>query len=195
MCDKEVIEEEQLKPNLPEGVMINYGGLTQITQELLPGLIMTVLAALLVLLVLLVSHFKSLSISFLSLSASFLCIFGACFGMWMFQLHFSVTAILGVISLIGIIVRNAIIMYEYAEHLRLNEHKTAKEAAYLAGIRRMRPIFLTTATTALGVVPMIIAATALWMPMGVVICFGAILTMPMVVTLLPVAYWKLYEKK
>ena len=187
--------EKQLKPNLPEGVMINYGGLTQITQELLPGLIMTVLAALLVLLVLLVSHFKSLSISFLSLSASFLCIFGACFGLWMFQLHFSVTAILGVISLIGIIVRNAIIMYEYAEHLRLNEHKTAKEAAYLAGIRRMRPIFLTTATTALGVVPMIIAATALWMPMGVVICFGAILTMPMVVTLLPVAYWKLYEKK
>ena len=187
--------EKQLKPNLPEGVMINYGGLTLITQELLPGLIMTVAAAMLVLLVLLVSHFKSLSISFLSLSASFLCIFGACFGMWMFQLHFSVTAILGVISLIGIIVRNAIIMYEYAEHLRHREHKTAKEAAYLAGIRRMRPIFLTTATTALGVVPMIIAATALWMPMGVVICFGAILTMPMVVTLLPVAYWKLYEKK
>ena len=187
--------ENELKPNLPEGVMINYGGLTQVTHELLPGLIMTVAAALLVLLVLLVSHFKSLSISFLSLSASFLCIFGACFGMWMFQLHFSVTAILGVISLIGIIVRNAIIMYEYAEHLRHREHKTAKEAAYLAGIRRMRPIFLTTATTALGVVPMIIAATALWMPMGVVICFGAILTMPMVVTLLPVAYWKLYEKK
>jgi multidrug efflux pump subunit AcrB len=96
--------------------------------------------------------------------------------------------------LIGIIVRNAIIMYEYAEHLVHDEHKTAREAAYMAGQRRMRPIFLTTATTALGVVPMIIAATALWMPMGVVICFGAILTMPMVVTMLPVAYWKLYEK-
>lgn len=187
--------KNQLEPNLPDGVMINYGGLTQVTQELLPGLIMTVAAAMLVLLVLLVYHFKSLSISFLSLSVSFLCIFGACFGLWMFQLHFSVTAILGIISLIGIIVRNAIIMYEYAEHLRNNEHKTAEEAAYLAGTRRMRPIFLTTATTALGVVPMIIAATALWMPMGVVICFGAILTMPMVITVLPVAYWKLYAKK
>jgi H+/gluconate symporter-like permease len=42
---------------------------------------------------------------------------------------------------------------------------------------------------------MIIAATALWMPMGVVICIGAVLTMPMVVTVLPVAYWKLYEKR
>ncbi len=187
--------KKQIEPNLPDGVRLSYGGLTLITREMLPGLGMTVGAAMLVLLVLLVYHFKSFSISFLSLSVSFLCLFGANFGLWMFGLHFSVTAILGVISLIGIIVRNAIIMYEYAEHLRMSEHKSAREAAYLAGIRRMRPIFLTTATTALGVVPMITAATSLWMPMGVVICFGAILTMPLVVTILPVAYWKLYDKK
>ena len=156
---------------------------------------MTVAAAMLVLLVLLVYHFKKISISILSLAVSFLCLFGANLGLWIFDLHFSVTAILGVISLIGIIVRNAIIMYEYSEHLMHQEHKNAREAAYQAGLRRMRPIFLTTATTALGVVPMITAATALWMPMGVVICFGAIITMPFVVTVLPVAYWKLYEKK
>ena len=187
--------QTHIEPNLPEGVTIDYGGITALTREMLPGLGMTVGAAMLVLLALLVYHFRSFSISFLSLSASLLCLFGANLGLWIFGLHFSVTAILGVISLIGIIVRNAIIMYEYAEHLRNGEHKSAREAAYLAGTRRMRPIFLTTATTALGVVPMITAATALWMPMGVVICFGAILTMPLVVTLLPVAYWKLYEKK
>lgn len=187
--------QTHIEPNLPEGVTIDYGGITALTREMLPGLGMTVGAAMLVLLALLVYHFRSFSISFLSLSASLLCLFGANLGLWIFGLHFSVTAILGVISLIGIIVRNAIIMYEYAEHLRNGEHMSAREAAYLAGTRRMRPIFLTTATTALGVVPMITAATALWMPMGVVICFGAILTMPLVVTLLPVAYWKLYEKK
>ena len=161
---------------------------------MLPGLIASIGAALLVLLVLLVYHFRKLNISFLALSSSLLCLFGSAVGMWMFHMDISVTAILGVISLIGIIVRNAIIMYEYSDHLVSHEHKTAREAAYLAGQRRMRPIFLTTATTALGVVPMILAATDLWMPMGVVICFGAILTMPMVVTLLPVAYWKLFEK-
>lgn len=183
-----------IKPNLPEGVSIKFGGVHKITFDMLPGLVATVAAALLVLLALLLFHFKGISISLLSLASSLLCLFGACFGLWMFGCDFSVTAILGIISLIGIIVRNAIIMYEYAEHLVHDEHKTAREAAYMAGQRRMRPIFLTTATTALGVVPMIIAATALWMPMGVVICFGAILTMPMVVTMLPVAYWKLYEK-
>lgn len=184
----------QLRKHLPEGVHVSFGGALEQSLEMLPGLIASIGAALLVLLVLLVYHFKKLNISFLALSSSLLCIFGSAFGMWMFGMDISVTAILGVISLIGIIVRNAIIMYEYSDHLVNAEHKTAKEAAYLAGQRRMRPIFLTTATTALGVVPMILAATDLWMPMGVVICFGAILTMPMVVTLLPVAYWKLFEK-
>lgn len=183
-----------ITPDLPEGVHIRYGGLMRISIETLPGLLASVGAALLVLLVLLIFHFKKLNVSFLALSSSLLCLFGAALGLWLFGQDVSVTAILGVISLIGIIVRNAIIMYEYADHLVASEHKTAKEAAYLAGLRRMRPIFLTTATTALGVVPMITAATALWMPMGVVICFGAILTMPMVVTLLPVAYWKLFDK-
>ncbi len=184
----------ELEKNLPEGVRITYGGALEHTMETVPGLVMSVLAALLVLLVLLVYHFKKLNIAFLSLSSSLLCLFGAAFGLWMFDQDFSITAILGVISLIGIIVRNAIIMYEYADFLVSTEHITARDAAYLAGQRRMRPIFLTTATTALGVVPMILAATDLWMPMGVVICFGAIITMPMVVTILPVAYWKLFEK-
>ena len=179
---------------MPEDVRISYGGALGQALETLPGLVASVGAALLVLLVLLIYHFKKLNISFLALSSSLLCLFGAAVGLWMFGLDISITGILGVISLIGIIVRNAIIMYEYAEHLVHSEHLTAREAAYLAGQRRMRPIFLTTATTALGVVPMIIAATDLWMPMGAVICFGAILTMPMVVTLLPVAYWKMFEK-
>ena len=184
----------KLEKTLPDDVQITYGGAYEQSMMMLPGLIASVGAALLVLLVLLVYHFKKLNISFLALSSSLLCLFGSAFGMWIFHMDISVTAILGVISLIGIIVRNAIIMYEYSDHLVEHEHLTAKEAAYLAGQRRMRPIFLTTATTALGVVPMILAATDLWMPMGVVICFGAILTMPMVVTLLPVAYWKLFEK-
>ena len=79
------------------------------------------------------------------------------------------TAILGLISLIGIIVRNGIIMYEYAEELHNVQGLSIRESAMLAGSRRMRPIFLTSCTTALGVLPMIISHDALWMPMGVVI--------------------------
>lgn len=180
---------------LPEGVSISYGGLTELNKRIMPDIVMTVLMALLVLLALLVYHFKKISISLLSLSVSGLCLFGAFFGLWLFHLNVSITAVLGLISLIGIIVRNAIIMYEYADELVHKEHMTSRDAAYQAGLRRMRPIFLTSATTALGVVPMILAATSLWMPMGVVICFGTIFTLPLVVVILPIAYWKVYERE
>ncbi len=84
-------------------------------------------------------------------------------------------------------------MFEYAEELRQKEKKSAKEAAFLAGTRRMRPIFLTSATTALGVVPMIISRSTLWMPMGVIICFGTVFSLVLIVTVLPVAYWRIYK--
>lgn len=186
---------EHIMPNLPEGISISYGGLTSVNNSVIPELVLSVVAALLVLFVLLLYHFGKISIAVLSLSMSILCLFGACLGLWIFKLDFSITAILGVVSLIGIIVRNAIIMYEYAESLRKEKHYTARMAAFEAGLRRMRPIFLTSATTALGVIPMIIAHTSLWMPMGVVICFGTIFTLPLVVTVLPVLYWQIFKEK
>jgi len=184
---------EELKPNIPDNVEISYGGLTGINGMVIPEIALSFLAAVLVLFVFLLYHFGRLDIVFLTLSASLICVFGACLGLWIFGLDFSITAVLGVVSLIGIIVRNAIIMFEYAESLRKVHRKSAKEAAFEAGRRRMRPIFLTSATTALGVMPMIVAHTNLWMPMGVVICFGTIFSLPLVVTVLPVAYWQIFK--
>ena len=174
--------------NVPEDIIINKGGSMAVTVETMPSLIQSILAAIVVMFIVLIFHYTKIGISLLSLSVSVLCIFGSTLGLWMFGLDLSVTAILGVISLIGIIVRNAIIMYDYAAELRLKEHIPVHQAAYEAGLRRMRPIFLTSATTALGVIPMILAKTLLWEPMGVVICFGTIFTFPLVVTVLPVAY-------
>ena len=182
--------DEYIENNLviPDDVIIDKGGSMAVTMETMPSLIQSIVAAIVVMFIVLIIHYAKIGISFLSLSVSVLCIFGAMLGLWMFGLDLSVTAILGVISLIGIIVRNAIIMYDYAGELRVKEHISVHQAAYEAGLRRMRPIFLTSATTALGVIPMILAKTLLWEPMGVVICFGTILTFPLVVTVLPVAY-------
>jgi len=177
----------------PEGVEISYGGLTGLNNIVIPQLTNSFLAAVFVLFIFLLYHFGRLDIVFLTLSANLICVFGACLGLWIFGLDLSITAVLGMVSLVGIIVRNAIIMFEYAEDLRRNRHKSAREAAFEAGRRRMRPIFLTSATTALGVMPMIVAHTNLWMPMGVVICFGTIFSLPLVVTVLPVAYWQIFK--
>ena len=174
--------------DIPEDIIIEHGGSMAVTKETMPSLLMSIMAAIVVMFIVLIIHYTKIGISILSLSVSVLCIFGSTLGLWLFGLDLSVTAMLGVISLIGIIVRNAIIMYDYAAELREKEHIPVHQAAYEAGLRRMRPIFLTSATTALGVIPMILAKTLLWEPMGVVICFGTILTFPLVVTVLPVAY-------
>ena len=174
--------------DIPEDVVVEEGGSMAITKETMPSLLMSIMAAIVVMFIVLIIHYKRIGISFLSISVSLLCVFGSMFGLWLFGLDLSVTALLGVISLIGIIVRNAIIMYDYAGEIQAKEHIAVHDAAYEAGLRRMRPIFLTSATTALGVIPMIIAKTLLWEPMGVVICFGTIFTFPLVVTVLPVAY-------
>ncbi len=181
--------------DLPEGVSIAYGGLTEINNLMIPQILWSIVAALAVMLALLLYHFGKIGLALLTLSSAILCLFGSMLGLWIFNLDISITAVLGVVSLIGIIVRNAIMMYEYAEDARKYKHLTYKEAAFQAGLRRMRPVFLTSATTALGVLPMIIAATSLWMPMGVVICFGTLFTLPLTVTILPVVYWKVYAKR
>lgn len=183
------------KMDLPDDVTVEMGGAYAVSQRMLPDLILSVLAAIGVMFLVLIIHYGKLGISLLSISMSVLCVFGAIFGLWMFGLDFSVTATLGTISLVGIIVRNAIIMYDYVAELRNKELMSVRDAAFTAGLRRLRPIFLTSATTALGVIPMILAGTMLWMPMGVVICFGTILTLPFVITILPVAYCVAFENK
>ena len=141
-----------------------------------------------------VFHFKKISLAILTLVLSLLCLFGASFGLWVFGLDFGLTSVLGLISLVGIIVRNGIIMFEYAEELRFVKGYDVKTAAEEAGKRRMRPIFLTSCTTALGVLPMIVSHDSLWLPMGVVICFGTVLSIVLIVLIMPVSYWQIFRK-
>ncbi len=183
----------EITPNLPEGVSIEYGGLSSLNTMVIPQLLWSLIAAIAVLLAFLVAYFKKVNLAILTLGSSTLCMFGAFFGEWLFGLDFGMTSLLGIVSLIGIIMRNGIVMYEYAETLRTDEGLPTKEAAMKAGSRRMRPIFLTSATTALGVLPMIISRNPLWMPMGVVICFGVVLSMVIILAVMPVMYWQIFR--
>ena len=185
--------DTEIRPTMPESVSIDYGGLTSLNTLVIPQLLKSLFAAIAVMLAFLVAYFKKLNLALLTLCSSSLCMFGAFFGEWLFGLDFGITSLLGIVSLIGIIVRNGIVMYEYAETLRMDEGLPAKEAAMKAGSRRMRPIFLTSATTALGVLPMIITRNPLWMPMGVVICFGVVLSMVIILAVMPVMYWLIFS--
>lgn len=189
------IKRQLDKMELPDGVTVEPGGTYALTASLLPSLIMTIIAAIAIMFLVLLIHYGKLDISLLAISMAVLCVFGSNIGLWVFGLDYSISAVLGLISLVGIIVRNAIIMYDYVAELRNKELMSVRDAAFHAGLRRMRPIFLTSATTAIGVVPMILAGTMLWKPMGVVICFGTLFTLPLIVTILPVAYCVAFQNK
>lgn len=188
------IKEYLSRTTLPEGVSVEFGGLNSINSSIGPEIIISFFAAVFVLFMFLLFHFKKISLAVLTIVLSSLCLFGAFFGLWIFGLDFSMTAVLGLISLVGIIVRNGIIMFEYAEELRFEKGYSVKDAAQEAGKRRMRPIFLTSCTTALGVLPMIISGDLLWMPMGVVICFGTMLSVFLITLIMPVSYWQIFRK-
>lgn len=180
--------------DIPEGAQLEYGGLTKLNATVAPQIFWTFLAAVTILFLFLLIHFKKASIAGLTLLMSSLCLFGSSLGLVIFRLDFGLTAVLGLISLVGIIVRNGIILFEYAEELHFKNGLTVKEAAMKAGAMRMRPIFLTSCTTALGVLPMVIGGDLLWQPMGVVICFGTLLSIFLIVFIMPVSYWQMFKK-
>lgn len=188
------IKEYLSRTTMPEGVSVEFGGLNSINSSIGPEIVLAFFAAVFVLFMFLLFHFKKISLAVLTIVLSSLCLFGAFFGLWIFGLDFSMTAVLGLISLVGIIIRNGIIMFEYAEELRFEKGYSVKDAAQEAGKRRMRPIFLTSCTTALGVLPMIISGDLLWMPMGVVICFGTMLSVFLITLIMPVSYWQIFRK-
>ena len=181
--------QEELKdfPFSP-GVTVTYAGEQEKTDEWMPQIIGGLMIAIVIIFFILLAHFRKISIALLIFGSMTLCVFGTAFGVWIQGVDFSITAILGVTALMGIIVRNGIIMIDYAEELRATEHMTAEQAIYYSSLRRMRPIFLTSAAASMGVIPMILGKSSLWMPMGTVICYGTLITMLFILTVLPCLY-------
>ncbi len=183
------VEKRIEKLNLPESVTVSYGGEKENNEESLPTIISALMLAVVIIFALLLWHYRSIRTPLLLMVSLLLTLFGMAAGVLIQGVDFSLTCFLGMISLMGILVRNAIIMYDYAEELRETEHMTAHEAIQLSAKRRMRPIFLTSAAASMGVIPMILGGSGLWMPMGAVICYGTFITMLLILTVLPIAYW------
>lgn len=178
---------------LPQGVTLAYGGDDEQDNENLPPIMSALAIAAFIIFFILLAHFKRISIALLIFLSMTLCLFGTAVGVLIQGVDFGMTCTLGIISLMGIIVRNGIIMIDYAEELRSTEKLCVRDAIYHSARRRMRPIFLTSAAASMGVIPMIIGKSGLWMPMGTVICYGTLITMIFLLTVLPVAYMLMFR--
>lgn len=176
--------------NIPDGVTISYGGELEDTDEVLPQITGALALAIMIIFIILLFHYKNIRLTLMLLFSIIFCLPGAGIGLWIDNTDFSITCTLGIISLMGILVRNVIIMIDYAEELQITDGMSVKDAIFESARRRMRPIFLTSAAASMGVIPMVIGKSPLWMPMGVVIFWGTIITMFFILTIIPVIYWK-----
>ena len=220
--EKEIARIMQHEIDVPQGVRSEVGGEIEYGDEALPQIFGGIVIAMVIVFFFLLFNFKKYGVTTVCMVALALMIPGALIGLGLMNRALGLTSIFGLITLMGMIMRNEILIFEHAisiiEHSTLTiDHSAAqktvgsnngqcsivnvqsynevvKKAAYDAGKRRMVPIFLTTATTAVGVVPMIIAQSSFWMPVGVTIFAGGIGSLIMVVTMLPVIYWKVSTK-
>ena len=206
--EQRIAQIMQEEINIPQGVRTEVGGEIEYGDEALPQIFWGIVIAMIIVFFFLLFNFKKYGITLVCMAALGLMIPGALIGLGLMNRALGLTSIFGLITLMGMIMRNEILIFEHAIDLikqyvakhgdwtvdRKAYNKAVRQAAYDAGKRRMVPIFLTTATTAVGVVPMIIAQSSFWMPVGVTIFAGGIGSLIMVVTMLPVIYWKVSTK-
>jgi multidrug efflux pump subunit AcrB len=206
--EKEIARVMQEDIELPQGVRTEVGGEIEYGDEALPQIFGGIAIAMIIVFFFLLFNFKKYGVTTVCMVALALMIPGALIGLGLMNRALGLTSIFGLITLMGMIMRNEILIFEHAIDLikkyvaehgdwtvdRMAYNNAVRQAAYEAGKRRMVPIFLTTATTAVGVVPMIIAQSSFWMPVGVTIFAGGIGSLIMVVTMLPVIYWKVSTK-
>ncbi len=173
---------------LPADVTVSYGGDFEESNDNMPKVMKALAISIMINFFILLFHYRNVRTATLLLCCFALCLPGTAIGVKLMGCDFGCTCVMGVISLLGILVRNSIIMLDYTNEL-IDEGQTLYDACLHAAQRRMRPIFLTSAAASMGVLPMVTGGSELWVPMGAVIFFGTLITMLFILTIVPVAYY------
>ena len=156
---------------LPAGMYYILGGEEESRQESFAGLSQIMLITAIGIFAILVLQFKSFLQPLIIFTSIPFAMTGAILGLYLTNLSFSMMAFIGLISLFGIVVNNAIILIDTTNR-NLSTGLAKKEAILLASSTRFTPILLTTITTIGGLLPLTLFGGSLWQPLGVVIISG-----------------------
>jgi multidrug efflux pump subunit AcrB/outer membrane protein TolC len=179
--------------HLPEGSHIEYGGEAQNKQEISGEMRKALLISLLLIFLILLFQFRTLVDPLIVMVAFPLALPGAALGLLVTNNTFGFTAFIGIISVGGLVVRNSIILIDYI-HERMKNGVELEQAALEAGERRLRPIFLTSAAAAVGVIPMILSGSSMWSPLASVLAFGLMGSMVFTLVAIPVLFVVAHRK-
>lgn len=173
--------------HVPQGVTITYAGEREEIIKYFGEVGVSAVFAVMIVLFILILQFGGLRLPLLILLTIPFSAIGSITGLWVFRQPLSFTALLGLVSLFGIVVNNAIILLDYIE-FEVKEGRTPLEACRHAVALRLRPILLTTTTTIMGLVPLILSGSHLFTPMAVSLMAGLAVSTFLTLVILPIAY-------
>ena len=180
--------DEQLV--LPTGSFVTWGGQFEQQQRAMARLRLMVPVALVLIFILLYLNFRATRPVFLILVNIPMALVGGIIGLKLFGLYLSVSASVGFIALFGIAVLNGLVMVEFFRNLEV-DGMPRREAVLEGAELRLRPVLMTAATTALGLVPMVWASgvgSEVQRPLAVVVVFGVVTSTLLTLMVLPVLY-------
>jgi multidrug efflux pump subunit AcrB len=195
---------------LPVGYRLQYTGQSEEQAEAQEFLQTAFFGAIMLIGVILVSQFNSVVTPIIILTSVFMSTAGVFLGLLVFRMPFGIIMTgVGIISLAGIVVNNAIVLLDYVRILRTRDGLGRREALVRAGMVRFRPVILTAVTTALGLIPLAIGLNfdffglyerlepefywggeqaAMWGPMAIAVIIGILFATFLTLVLVPVLY-------
>lgn len=188
---------------LPPGYSIEYTGQDEEQEKAAAFLSKAFMVALLIIFLILVIQFNSLSQPLIIMSAVVISLIGVFIGLIVFQMPFGIVMTgIGVISLAGVVVNNNIVLIDYINVLR-RRGLSRRDAVVAAGLRRFRPVTLTAITTILGLIPLSFGfgfdiysfslaeggqSQEFWKSMGIAVIFGLAFATVLTLIIVPVIY-------
>ena len=184
---------EQASMHWPFGFRYELGGDAESSQKGNQSIADKLPIAVFIILFLLVAQFNSIRKPIIILTTIPLGLIGVTAGLLLGQSFFGFMTLLGIISLAGIVINNAIVLLERIQ-LEMDELGLSPYEAIIAGAqKRFRPILLTTATTVLGLIPLYLGGGEMWEPMAITIMAGLLFSTLLTLGVVPVLYALLFR--
>lgn len=183
---------EEQAADWPIGYRYEFGGEIESSVKANASIGEKMPIAFLVIILLLVSQFNSIRKSVVVLTTIVLALIGVVIGLVVMESSFGFMTLLGVISLAGIVINNAIVLLDRIQ-IEIDEGLAPEKAVVVAAQQRVRPILLTTATTVASLIPLYMSGGAMWQPMAVAIMYGLVFSTVLTLVVVPLTYSMFYR--
>ncbi|TSC85884.1 MAG: acriflavin resistance protein [Parcubacteria group bacterium Gr01-1014_8] len=175
---------------LPEGVTWKAGGETEDVNKSFAEMGIAFIAGLLLMIAIMVLQFNSLRHALYLILMVILSLIGVFGGLFLTAQTLSFSSVIGIIALAGVIINHAIILTDSIHRLLQTRHDLShRDIIVEAAVSRLRPIFLTTLTTVIGMAPLA-GASALWGPLAFAIMFGLAFSMILTLVMIPILTYR-----